>query len=81
MEYTDWDYTQPTALLFGGEGEGLRRLARERCDVLVRIPLQGATEWLNVSVAAGIVLYEALRQRAAAKKSKEETLRAPNAGS
>ena len=81
MEYTAWDYTQPTALLFGGEGEGLHRLVRERCDVLVRIPLQGATASLNVSVAAGIILYEALRQRAAAKKnSNEETRRAPNAG-
>jgi 23S rRNA (guanosine2251-2'-O)-methyltransferase len=74
MEYTAWDYTQPTALLFGGEGEGLHRLVRERCDVLVRIPLQGATESLNVSVAAGIMLYEALRQRAVAQKnSNEET--------
>jgi 23S rRNA (guanosine2251-2'-O)-methyltransferase len=75
MEYTAWDYTQPTALLFGGEGEGLHRLVRERCDVLVRIPLRGATESLNVSVAAGIMLYEALRQRTAAaqKNSHEET--------
>jgi 23S rRNA (guanosine2251-2'-O)-methyltransferase len=80
MEYTDWDYTQPTALLFGGEGEGLHRLVRERCDVLVRIPLQGATASLNVSVAAGIILYEALRQRSAARKnSNEETRQAPNA--
>lgn len=81
MEYTAWDYTQPTALLFGGEGEGLHRLVRERCDVLVRIPLQGSTESLNVSVAAGIILYEALRQRAAAQKnSQEETPRASKAG-
>jgi 23S rRNA (guanosine2251-2'-O)-methyltransferase len=68
MEYTAWDYTQPCALVFGGEGAGLHRLVRERCDVLVRIPLRGRTESLNVSVAAGIVLYEALRQRAAAEK-------------
>lgn len=67
MEYTEWDYTQPCALVFGGEGAGLHRLVRERCDVLVRIPLLGRTESLNVSVAAGIVLYEALRQRAAGK--------------
>lgn len=72
MEYTAWDYTQPTALLFGGEGEGLHRLVRERCDVLVRIPLQGVTASLNVSVAAGIILYEALRQRAAAQKNGRE---------
>jgi 23S rRNA (guanosine2251-2'-O)-methyltransferase len=63
MEYTEWDYTQATALVFGGEGAGLHRLVRERSDVLVRIPLRGHTESLNVSVAAGIVLYEALRQR------------------
>jgi 23S rRNA (guanosine2251-2'-O)-methyltransferase len=63
--YADWDWTQPCALLLGGEGEGLRRLVRERCDVLVRIPLRGRIESLNVSVAAGVVLYEALRQRTA----------------
>ena len=63
--YTDWDWTQPTALLLGGEGAGLRRLVRERCDALVRIPQRGQIESLNVSVAAGVVLYEALRQRTA----------------
>ncbi|HEX8290922.1 MAG TPA: TrmH family RNA methyltransferase, partial [Pyrinomonadaceae bacterium] len=66
---TDWDWTQPCALLLGGEGEGLRRLVRERCDVLVGIPLRGRIESLNVSVAAGIVLYEAVRQRAARKET------------
>jgi 23S rRNA (guanosine2251-2'-O)-methyltransferase len=64
LAYTDWDWTRPSALLLGGEGEGLRRLVRERCDVLVSIPLRGRIESLNVSVAAGVVLYEALRQRA-----------------
>lgn len=63
MKYTEWDYTQPTALVFGSEGAGLHRLVRERSDVLVRIPLYGQTQSLNVSVAAGILLYEALRQR------------------
>jgi 23S rRNA (guanosine2251-2'-O)-methyltransferase len=65
IAYTDWDWTQPCALLFGGEGSGLRRLVRERCDALVRIPLRGRITSLNVSVAAGIVLYEAVRQRTA----------------
>ncbi|HEX8423302.1 MAG TPA: 23S rRNA (guanosine(2251)-2'-O)-methyltransferase RlmB [Pyrinomonadaceae bacterium] len=63
IAYTDWDWTQPCALLFGGEGAGLRRLVRERCDALVRIPLRGRIPSLNVSVAAAVVLYEALRQR------------------
>ena len=67
--YTEWDWTQPCALLLGGEGEGLRRLVRERCDVLVGIPLRGRIESLNVSVAAGIVLYEAVRQRTARKET------------
>ena len=66
-DYTEWDWTQPSAILLGGEGEGLRRLVRERCDVLVRIPLVGRIESLNVSVAAGIILYEAVRQRKAQK--------------
>ena len=62
-EYTDWDWTLPTAVFVGSEGAGLHRLGRERCDVLVRIPTAGHLESLNVSVATGIVLYEALRQR------------------
>jgi 23S rRNA (guanosine2251-2'-O)-methyltransferase len=50
----------------GSEGEGMRRLTRENCDVLISIPMQGAVESLNVSVASGICLYEARRQRIAA---------------
>ena len=57
------DLRGPLGLVMGGEGEGLRRLTRERCDALVRLPMLGRVESLNVSVAAGICLYEALRQR------------------
>jgi 23S rRNA (guanosine2251-2'-O)-methyltransferase len=75
IAYTDWDWTQPCALLFGGEGAGLRRLVRERCDALVRIPLRGHIPSLNVSVAAAVVLYEALRQRTAAPPATYEERR------
>lgn len=57
--------TGPLALVMGAEGDGMRRLTKERCDTLVSIPMQGAVESLNVSVAAGVVLYEAVRQRLA----------------
>ncbi len=67
MNYTDWDWTRPSAVVLGGEGAGLHRLVREHCDVLVRIPVLGRIQSLNVSVAAGIVLYEALRQRTMAR--------------
>ncbi len=64
--YTDWDWTLPSAIFLGSEGSGLHRLVRERCDTLVRIPVYGRLGSLNVSVAAGVLLYEALRQRAKA---------------
>lgn len=62
-DYDAIDYTLPTALVVGAEGTGLRRLVRETCDRLVRIPMAGTVDSLNVSVAAGVVLFEAARQR------------------
>lgn len=61
----DVDLKGPVALVLGAEGEGMRQLTRKTCDELVRIPMRGAVESLNVSVASGVCLYEALRQRTA----------------
>ncbi|MDH3310858.1 MAG: 23S rRNA (guanosine(2251)-2'-O)-methyltransferase RlmB [Gammaproteobacteria bacterium] len=59
------DLRRPLVLVLGGEGKGLRRLTQEECDMLVRIPMAGTVESLNVSVAAGVCLFEAVRQRSA----------------
>lgn len=63
QDYDRIDLTLPTALVVGAEGSGLRRLVREHCDWVVRIPMRGHVDSLNVSVAAGVVLFEAVRQR------------------
>jgi 23S rRNA (guanosine2251-2'-O)-methyltransferase len=57
------DLRRPLAIVLGGEGKGLRRLTQEECDMLVRIPMTGTVDSLNVSVAAGVCLFEAVRQR------------------
>jgi 23S rRNA (guanosine2251-2'-O)-methyltransferase len=62
------DFTVPMALVIGAEGKGLRRLTREQCDVLVSVPMLGQVDSLNLSVAAGVLLYEAVRQRLLAVK-------------
>jgi 23S rRNA (guanosine2251-2'-O)-methyltransferase len=62
-EWTAFDYKTPTAIVLGGEHRGLRRLVREHCDMLVRLPMLGKIASLNISVAAGVVLYEVVRQR------------------
>lgn len=61
------DLTIPSAIVMGAEGDGMRRLTREQCDYLVKLPMAGVVSSLNVSVATGICLYEAVRQRAVKK--------------
>jgi len=61
--WTSFDYTLPVALVLGGEEKGIRRLVKEHCDLLVGIPLAPGVDSLNVSVAAGIAIFEVVRQR------------------
>jgi 23S rRNA (guanosine2251-2'-O)-methyltransferase len=61
--YDAIDFTVPSAIVVGAEGSGLRRLVREKCDFIARIPMRGHVSSLNVSVATGVVLFEAVRQR------------------
>jgi 23S rRNA (guanosine2251-2'-O)-methyltransferase len=62
-DYRELDFTLPTAIVIGGEGQGLSELVRKRCDWVASIPMKGKITSLNASVAAAVVMYEALRQR------------------
>ena len=68
QELYQQDMTGPTVLVMGAEGKGMRRLTREHCDYLVRLPMAGSVSSLNVSVAAGVCLFEAVCQRAGKQK-------------
>jgi 23S rRNA (guanosine2251-2'-O)-methyltransferase len=63
VPWTEVDFTLPTAVVLGEEGHGMRRLTRENCDQSVFLPLEGRLSSINLSVAAGVILYEILRQR------------------
>lgn len=73
-KYYDEDFTCGTALIFGSEGEGIRKSLKDNCDFLVRLPMKGMIPSLNVSVSAGIVLYEVLRQRMQGKAEVNENI-------
>ncbi|MDE0317224.1 MAG: 23S rRNA (guanosine(2251)-2'-O)-methyltransferase RlmB [Candidatus Poribacteria bacterium] len=63
LPYTDADFTGSLCIVLGNEGKGIRRLVKQKCDYLVRLPMLGQIPSLNVSVTAGVLLYEVLRQR------------------
>ena len=63
QEVYEQDMTGPIVLVMGAEGKGMRRLTREHCDYLVKLPMAGSVSSLNVSVATGVCLFEAVRQR------------------
>ena len=63
IEYTKQDYKMPIAIVIGSEGFGMSRLVKENCDFLVKIPMKGKITSLNASVSAGIIMYEAVKQR------------------
>ncbi len=69
QELYQQDLTGPTVLIMGAEGKGMRRLTRDHCDYLVKLPMSGSVSSLNVSVAAGVCLFEAVRQRQSAAKA------------
>lgn len=71
QELYEQDLTGPIVLVMGAEGKGMRRLTREHCDFLVRLPMAGSVSSLNVSVATGVCLFEALRQRGAKAAGKK----------
>jgi 23S rRNA (guanosine2251-2'-O)-methyltransferase len=70
-DYTEVDYRSPVGIVMGGEGKGLHELTRKRCDFVVSLPTVGPVKSLNVSVAAGVVLFEVVRQRREAGRGKE----------
>jgi 23S rRNA (guanosine2251-2'-O)-methyltransferase len=70
QRYTNVDFNTPMGIVLGGEGKGLHELVRERCDFLISIPTTGPVRALNVSVAAGVVLFEVVRQRSSSEKAK-----------
>jgi len=63
VNYTEPDYKMPAAVIFGNEEKGIRRLTAENCDVLIKIPMHGNIQSLNVSVSAGVILFEMIRKR------------------